>query len=127
MDSAEPNSVVSGRVVEEYNACLFTCLKRVPDIVGEEGDRVHHRLPVVETRLLLRQLRVDACVDEAFHELVRDAEKRGGKVPLRSSVGSFGFGSAIILARRHFLGRGILDVRRQTDRKTLGHGFVTLV
>ena len=56
MESAEPNGVVSGREVEEYNACLFTRLKRVLDVVGEEGDLVHRRLPVAETRLLLRQL-----------------------------------------------------------------------
>ena len=36
----EPNSVVSGHEVKEYKACLFTCLKRVLDVVGEEGDLV---------------------------------------------------------------------------------------
>ena len=79
MKYAEPNGVVSGREVEEYNACLLTRLKRVFDIVVEEVDLVHHRIPVAETCLLLRQLRIDyrlnACVEEAFHELVRDAEK----------------------------------------------------
>ena len=87
MESAKPNGVVSGREVEEYNACLFSRLKRVLDVVGEEGDLVHRRLPVEETRLLICQLRidyqVDACMEEAFYELVRDAEKRYGEVPFR--------------------------------------------
>ena len=77
MESAERNGVVSGREVEKYNACLTTRLKRVLDVVGEEGDLIHHRLPLAETRLLIRQLRIDYWVDECvevFHELVRDAE-----------------------------------------------------
>ena len=39
MESAEPNGIVSGREVEEYNAFFFTCLKHVPDAVGEEVHR----------------------------------------------------------------------------------------
>ena len=87
MESTEPNGVVSGREVEEYNAYLTARLKRVLDVAGEEGDLIHCRLLVAETRLLIRQLRidywVDACVEEAFHELVRDAEKLYGAVHFR--------------------------------------------
>ena len=87
MESAESNDVVSGREVEESNACLFAPLKHVLNVVGEEGDLVHRRFTLVETRLLLRQLRidyrVDACMEEAFHELVSDAEKRYRAVPFR--------------------------------------------
>ena len=63
-----PRGVVSGREVEEYNACFFTRLKRVLAVVGEEGDLVHRRLPV-------QQLRIDrdhACLEEV---LSRDVEK----------------------------------------------------
>ena len=87
VEFAEPNGVVSGREIEEYNACLIAHLKRVLDVIGEESDLIHRRLPVAETRLLIRQLWidywVDACMEEAFHELVRDAEKRYGEVPFR--------------------------------------------
>ena len=52
MEFAELNGVVSSREVEEYNAWIFSCLKHVLDGVGEEGDLVHHRLPVAETCFL---------------------------------------------------------------------------
>ena len=42
---------------------------------------------MAETRLLIRQLRIDywvnECMEEEFHELVRDAEKRYGAIPFR--------------------------------------------
>ncbi len=41
VESAEPNGVVSGRDVEEYNACLIARLKHVLDVVGEEGDLIY--------------------------------------------------------------------------------------
>ena len=34
MESAEPNGVVSGREVEEYNTWIFPRLKCVLDVVG---------------------------------------------------------------------------------------------
>ena len=84
----KPNGVVSGREVEEHNTCLFTHLKRVLDVAGEESNLVHHQLPVVETCLLLQlwiDYRVDVCIEEAYHELVRDAEKRDGEIPVEGT------------------------------------------
>ena len=45
----EPNGVVGSCEVEEYNIYLFTGLKCVLDVVGGEGDQIHHQLPVAKT------------------------------------------------------------------------------
>ena len=87
---------------------LVSAWKRILDVGGEEGDLVHRRLPVAETRLLLWQLRIYYRVDawrRCSMNLLGTQRSDMGRYPLGSSSGLFGFGSAMFLARRQiFLG-----------------------
>ena len=86
METTKPYGVICSCEIEEDSTHLLTYLKGVLDVLSEEGYLVYCRFPTTKASLLLRQLGVyhqlEACMEEAFHDLVWNTEEGDGAVSL---------------------------------------------